>query len=129
MKQLALALLAAAAMLSAGAAIAQTSAPSPPPGDAARGKAAFVTFGCYECHGTMAQGNLTTAPHLAPHPLPWAAVSAYVRKPAGQMPSFDAKVLPDKDLADIYAFLQSIPAAKSPAQIPQLNGDAPTSSK
>lgn len=38
------------------------------------------------------------------------------------MPSFSASILPDKDLADIYAYLQSIPAGKPYSQIPILSG-------
>jgi len=134
MKRLALVVLAVAMTCWGAAAFAQptgspAASPAPaPPGVAARGKAAFLSYGCYECHGTMAQGNYFGGPHLAPHPPAWSYVSTYVRKPAGQMPSFDAKILPDKDLADIYAYLQSIPPAKPPAQIPALSGFT-TSSK
>lgn len=123
MRRLLIVMAATAAAFASAAALAQTpaTAPTAPPGDAVRGKANFLSYGCYECHGTMAQGNYFGGPHLAPKPPAWAVVSTYVRKPAGQMPSFDAKILPDKDLADIYAYLQSIPPAKSPAQIPGLS--------
>jgi len=94
-----------------------------PAGDAARGKVDFMGYGCYECHGTLGQGNFTTAPRLAPHPLPYGALSAYVRRPSGNnMPSFSEKILPDKNLADIYAYLSSIPAGKTGEQIPLLSG-------
>ena len=123
MRRLFAALAASVAALAGAAAFAQTPAaqPTAPPGDAVRGKANFMSYGCYECHGTMAQGNYFGGPHLAPSPLPWAAVSAYVRKPALQMPSFNAKILPDKDLADIYGFLQSLKAPPSVKDIPLLN--------
>ena len=133
MRRVLIALTATVATLASAAAFAQTPSspaaqPTAPPGDAARGKANFLSYGCYECHGTMAQGNYFGGPHLAPKPPAWVVVSAYVRKPAGQMPSFNAKILPDKDLADIYAYLQSIPPAKPPSQIPALAGVS-TSSK
>lgn len=115
---LAVAVLATALVAVDGASAQTTTAAS---GDAARGKANFMKYGCYECHGTVAQGNYFGAPHLAPHPIPYAAVLAYIRKPAGQMPSYAASILPEKDVADIYAYLSSIPAGKAAADIPLLN--------
>ena len=103
-------------------ATAPASAPAPA-GDAARGKALFTgTYGCWECHGSLGQGNLSTAPRLAPSPLPFAALNAYVRKPGGEMPSYSETILSDKDLADIYAYLKSIPASKPASSIPLLSG-------
>jgi ubiquinol-cytochrome c reductase cytochrome c subunit len=113
----------AAALFSFHAALAQTTpaAAPPPPGDAAHGKADFLRYGCYECHGTVGQGNYGTGAKIAPNPPPWSVVSAYVRKPAGNMPSFSEKILPTSDLADIYAYLSSIRAGKPYTQIPILN--------
>ena len=73
-------------------------------GDAAKGKELFMKNGCYECHGTMGQGG--TGPHIAPR----TASLAYVRKPAGGMPPYTPKVMSDQDLADVLAYLMSIPA-------------------
>jgi hypothetical protein len=109
------------AMHGASAQGSPSAAATAPPGDAARGKAHFLSFGCYECHGTVAQGNYGTGARLAPHPPPWSVVSSYVRRPAGDMPSFSVKILPDATLADIYAYLMSIPAGKPSSQIPLLN--------
>jgi len=116
---------------SAPAAPAAPGAPAAPSGDPAHGKAAFMSYGCYECHGTLAQGNYNGIPHLAPHPtairlrgvnLTEASFSSYVRAPAGQMPSYSAAILPAKDVADIWAYLASIPAGKPDSQIPALAG-------
>ena len=85
------------------------SSPQTPAGNAANGRKLFATIGCYQCHGYEAQGATTTGPRLAPRPIPFAAVSRYVRRPTGQMPPYTVKVLPDAELADIYAFLQSVP--------------------
>ena len=93
-----------------------------PLGDPVYGKAKFMAYGCYECHGTVAQGNYMGIPHLAPHPIPYAALRAYIRKPAGQMPSYSAAILPDKDAADIWAYLSSLPATKPTESIPALAG-------
>ena len=115
--------LAAALLVAAHGAWAQGNAPSAaaPPGDAARGKADFMKFGCYECHGTVGQGNYGTGARIAPNPPPWGVVSSYVRRPSGDMPSFSVKILPDATLADIYAYLKSIPAGKPGSAIPLLN--------
>ena len=110
-----LALFVAASVLVPLAAFGQTS-------DAARGKAAFMRYGCYSCHGTVGQGIAFAGPRIAPGPPAWSVVSAYVRKPGGQMPSFDAKVLPEQDLADIYAYLKAIPQTRPASQIPALSG-------
>lgn len=90
-------------------------------GDAAAGKANFLKYGCYECHGTTAAGNYFSGIKIAPHPLPFAVISKYVRNPTRAMPSYSTKILPEKDLADIYAYLVSIPAGKVAADIPLLN--------
>jgi ubiquinol-cytochrome c reductase cytochrome c subunit len=82
-------------------------------GDAAKGKALFLKNGCYECHGTVGQGG--TGPHIAPR----TASLAYIRKPAGQMPPYTAKVMSDQDVADVLAYLMSIPAP--PKGIAMLN--------
>jgi hypothetical protein len=52
---------------------------------------------------------------LGPKPIAFTAVQRYIRQPTGQMPPYTAKVVSDKDLADVYAFLQSVkqpPAVK-----------------
>ena len=60
-------------------------------------------------------------PPPGPKPIPFAAVQKYIRNPTGQMPPYTAKVVPDKDLADIYAFLQSVAAPPPAKSIPLLN--------
>jgi ubiquinol-cytochrome c reductase cytochrome c subunit len=95
-----------AAPESAAAAPAQQA----PAGNAANGRKLFVSFGCYQCHGYEGQGSSATGPRLGPRPLPFAAFSRYVRKPTNQMPPYTLKVLSDAQLADIHAFLQSLPA-------------------
>ena len=91
-----------------------------PAGNAENGKKLFAGFGCYECHGYVAQGG-GAGPRLAPRPIAFAAFSKYLRRPTGQMPPYTNKVVSDKDLADIYAFLQSIPEPPPARSIPQLN--------
>ena len=92
-----------------------------PAGNSANGRKLFASVGCYQCHGYEAQGSTATGPRLGPNPLPWDRLSKYVRQPSGQMPPYTAKVLPEKDLADIYAFLRSLPQPKSVKDMPLLN--------
>ena len=101
--------------LCASAALA---AQAPPPGDVERGKAAFLRYGCYTCHGYEAQG--VPGRKLAPNPLPYPAFSNFVRTSPGEMPTFTAQVLPDQDLADIHAYLRSRPPTPNPNTIPLL---------
>ena len=88
--------------------------------NAEAGKKLFVSYGCYQCHGYEAQGSSATGPRLGPRPIAFAQVSKYVRAPTGQMPPYTTKVLPDADLANIYAFLQSRPVPPAVEDIPLL---------
>ena len=90
-------------------------------GDAANGKRLFMTVGCYECHGTTGAGGGFAGPRLAPNPLPFVGVKAKLRTASGRMPVFSEAVLKDSEIADIYAYLQSIPAGKSAHDIALLN--------
>jgi ubiquinol-cytochrome c reductase cytochrome c subunit len=92
-------------------------------GDAAKGKANFVKYGCWQCHGFEGQGSAVTSlgKVLAPDPLPWDTFSAFVRSTNRAMPPYTEVVLPNDDLADIYAYLSSIPKTKDYKTIPLLN--------
>ena len=89
-------------------------------GDVERGRRLFINDGCYECHGTEAQGGGYTGPRLAPLALPLDLVVSQVRRPAGEMPPFTSEVLSDRELLDIYAFLQSVPDPPAINTIPIL---------
>jgi mono/diheme cytochrome c family protein len=91
-----------------------------PPGNAANGRKNFVSFGCYQCHGYEAQGSTATGPRLGPRPIAYAAFLKYVRHPANQMPPFTPKVVSDAELADIHAFLRSLPQPPDADTIPLL---------
>lgn len=104
---------------------AATNAPAPagaaaqaPPGNAENGKKIYSSYGCYQCHGYAAQGG--AGARLAPRPIAFATFSRYVRRPTGQMPPYTAKVVSDQELADIYAFLVTIPAPPAANTIPIL---------
>src|ERR1700704_6005669 len=90
--------------------------------DAARGKIFFTQkYGCYQCHGTEGQGSAITGPKLAPDPLPYEALAAFIRTSSGAMPPFREQILPNADLEDIYAYLKTIPPAKDWKTIPLLS--------
>ena len=91
--------------------------------DATKGKAAFMKYGCWQCHGTQGQGSIATSGGkvLAPNPLPYEAFSAFVRSTNRAMPPYSNKILPDEDLADIHAYLSSIPKPQDAKNIPLLN--------
>jgi ubiquinol-cytochrome c reductase cytochrome c subunit len=90
---------------------------------AEHGKTVFIQKGCWQCHGTMGQGSIATSggKRLAPDPLPWEAFSGFVRSTNRAMPPFSDKILSDGDLADIYAYLQSIPKPPAVNSIPLLS--------
>jgi mono/diheme cytochrome c family protein len=89
-------------------------------GDRVNGKRVFLRAGCYQCHGTVGQGGQAGA-RLAQTKLPLAAFTSYVRNPApGGMPPYREKVLSDQDLADIYAYIQSVPPPLPLSSIPLL---------
>jgi mono/diheme cytochrome c family protein len=96
-------------------------APPPPPGNADNGKKLFVERACWQCHGLAAQGGGIAGPRLAGRVPAWLAFSRYVRRPTEEMIPYTAKSLPDSELADIYAWLRSIPPPPAVSSIPQLN--------
>ena len=89
-----------------------------------RGRALYVKDGCYECHGYVGQGSVMSGPSLAPSPIPVDAMIAYVHAPKGQMPPYSAKILSDRQISDIHAYLASIPQARPADSIPLLSPTA-----
>jgi mono/diheme cytochrome c family protein len=102
-----------AAVVAAGAASAQET------GDRARGQKLFMTYGCYECHGTTGHGGNGAGPQLAPPPIPLPAMINQLRHPT-RMPRYADAVLSDAQIADIHAYLAASPPSKPAAQIPLL---------
>jgi mono/diheme cytochrome c family protein len=101
---------------------AQQSSDASPAGNAENGKKLFLSDGCYECHGREGQGAAQTgAARIGPPMLSYEGFQSYVRKPTNRMPPYASKALPDQDLADIYAFLKTIPMPPKGKDIPLLN--------
>lgn len=98
----------------ASAAFAQP-ASQPAPGDTAAGRRAFVDYACYYCHGTVGQGGLpTVGPRVARVPRSVDSFRNYLRRPTGRMSSYPVAVVSDDTLADIYAYLRSLPEPGRP---------------
>lgn len=92
-----------------------------PKGDAKAGQQLYVSIGCWECHGSQAQGGAVTGPRLAHTALPFPAVLQQLRVPQNAMPPYEPSVVSDEDVANIYVWLESLPAPQSAAGIPLLN--------
>lgn len=97
-----------------------------PTRDAANGKRIYSSHGCYECHGGEGQGSTLSGPRVGPDPIPFPAFVHYLRQPVGQMPPYTAQVISDAELANIYAFLKSLPRPNSAQSIRLLNGEEKT---
>jgi mono/diheme cytochrome c family protein len=93
---------------------------APAAGNGENGRKLWVKDNCYTCHGYDGHGG--AGAKLAPKPIPMAAFIAIVRHPpASSMPTFSEKVIPDSDLRDMWAYLNSIPAGPTVKDIPLLN--------
>ena len=90
--------------------------------DAAKGKTAYIQNGCWQCHDFAGEAASTSGGTvLARTALPLDAFKTFVRATTGAMPPYRPAVLSDDDLADIYAYLQSLPVPKPVSDIPLLN--------
>ena len=89
--------------------------------NAQKGKIVFENLGCNKCHGSEGEGVAGPGqgggvPRIAPTSLALPAFIQLVRKPKGVMPPFGTDRVSDSDMADVYAFLQTLkPAAKQEA--------------
>jgi ubiquinol-cytochrome c reductase cytochrome c subunit len=93
--------------------------PTAPAGSVQRGKELFMKNICYSCHGTVGQGGDRGAgPKIAPDPFPFAAFEAQLRTPRGTMPRYPEPFVSKQDLADLYAYVASIPAAPKADTLP-----------
>jgi mono/diheme cytochrome c family protein len=94
-----------------------------PKGDIANGRKLYLADGCWQCHGRVGQGGLMTgpAPILAQTRLPFAAFTRQLRTPVNDMPPYPDTLLSDKELTDIFAFLQALPGRRPVKDIPMLN--------
>jgi hypothetical protein len=103
------------AALSATAAVAQDF--PAPTGDKERGRGYFLSYKCYACHGYTGQTGLR---RLVPMRFPQEAFIGYVQNsPVPDMPAY--RDVPPAKLADLYAYIRSIPAdAPDVSKVPLL---------
>ena len=85
-----------------------------PPGDAVEGKRLYLAVGCFTCHGRSGQGGAMNGPvpALAKTAMPFDGFKGQLRQPADEMPAYSEKVLTARQIADIYAFVQSLPGRR-----------------
>jgi mono/diheme cytochrome c family protein len=79
-----------------------------------------MTFGCWQCHGEAGQGAVATGPHIAKTALPYESFANQLRHPAAEMPPYEAAVVTDAQVADLYAYVQSLPGPVDPKTTPLL---------
>ena len=88
--------------------------------DVAKGKELYVKYSCYACHSFDGHGG--AGARLVPMKLMQPVFTAYVRN-SRVMPAYREKVMSDAELADVWAYLKTIPEsppAKSIALLEQL---------
>ena len=113
-------LILATLMISVFVGVSAAQAPDAAPrGDAENGKEIFASYGCYSCHGYAAHGG--PGGKIGPPSSSFTGFARYVRQPAGVMPLYTSRVVTDQELADIYAFLETIPEPVPAERIPLLN--------
>ena len=109
-------LLAAALVSGAGTAPPAAQGPAALEGDAGNGAQLFADYTCYGCHGYT--GETGRGPRLNPPRLRQAQFIAYLRNPPNprQMPPYRQDDVSDQKLADIYAYLESLPSTSPEAE-------------
>jgi mono/diheme cytochrome c family protein len=105
-----------AAGLGARATAVPAQAPAALEGSVDAGEQLYRDYTCYGCHGYT--GETGRGPRLNPPRLRQARFIAYLRNPPNprQMPPYRQADVSDQKLADIYAFLRSLPSASPEAE-------------
>jgi mono/diheme cytochrome c family protein len=90
-------------------------------GDAKSGKDLFVKYTCYGCHGFSGQNG--PGFRLVPMKMTVENFTKLVRGPGNprQMPPYSPKVITDAQLADIWAYVKTLPDSPAVKDIPLLN--------
>src|SRR3989442_7285982 len=109
-----------AGVLGSSVALAQAPETSAQAANAENGKKLFVTYLCWSCHGSNGRAG-GAAPAITPSTRSAEDLIKYVRKPRGAMPPYTSKSISDRELADIAAYLRTIPKDPDPKTIPLLD--------
>ena len=91
-----------------------------PRGDAKAGLANFQKYGCYTCHGIVGQGTLRDGPRINAPALGFPALLTQLRTPRYEMPAYTAVQISDQGVADIFAYLSTLPKTPDPKTIQAL---------
>jgi len=105
---------------------AQTQSSPALKGNPQNGKTVYENLSCNRCHGAQGEGLAGSGqnpgiPRLAATSLSFADFLRQVRKPKGQMPPFSSKQASDAEVADVYAYLQSLKPAEAAASATPAN--------
>jgi len=106
-----------------GGAGASTPAPAAnlnlPSGDAKKGESHYLMFGCWECHGYT--GQTGSGARLATTTLNASGFVNSIRNPrTDQMPAYSAKLIPDQEAADLFAYIKTFKKPPDAREIPLL---------
>lgn len=106
-------------LLAALAAAQPLAAQEAPRGDRAAGRQAYLKNGCQNCHGSVGQGG-GPGPVLADTQLPYEAYVAQMRTPSNIMPAYSRLLMTDRELADVFAYLQALPGPRAERDMPAI---------
>lgn len=87
-------------------------------GSARNGKDLYLRYSCYACHGYA--GHAGPGGRLVPMRMNLPGFTAFVRNPR-RMPPYSDKALSDAQLADVWAYIKSLPESPPAKSIPLLN--------
>src|SRR5262245_20304071 len=88
-----------------------------PAGNVQTGKDLYVRYSCYACHSYDGHGG--AGARLVPTRMTVERFSTYVRNPR-QMPPYSTKLLSEAQMADIWAYIKSLPVSPEAKDIPLL---------
>src|SRR5262245_53426767 len=86
-------------------------------GNAQAGKDLYLRYSCYACHSYDGHGG--AGARLVPMRMTVERFSTYVRNPR-QMPPYSTKLLSEAQMADIWAYIKSLPVSPEAKDIPLL---------
>jgi len=96
---------------------APTQIAAPLVGNAQTGKDLYLRYSCYACHSYDGHGG--AGARLVPMRMTVERFSTYVRNPR-QMPPYSTKLLSEAQMADIWAYIKSLPVSPEAKDIPLL---------
>lgn len=88
-------------------------------GSVPNGKDLYLKYSCYACHNYAGHGG-TAGPRLVPMRRTVESFTTFLRNPT-TMPPYSTKVLSDAQLADLWAYIRTLPESPSAKAIPLLN--------